>query len=331
MEKLFKFVGILLVGTAIGACITANTKVDITPLKMVIKKTIEKVKNFDIVKTTKYDLESVSVDTIPKNLSTLERDIVTPKKTKTTKKLSNSQLQKKLEKEVGKDAIELWCNVSNTDWELDAESDALFSKTNNIIQNNFKSSSAEKEFAEIQDFKGFVYEQGFRDEYNNFRLNNNHNLPMPSSNPTLTKTATTQQQPKQLPKEATKTEKSKPSFFETLFAIAQSVTTSKKDFTNTRYTEDFVKKYRLDVDCIKTDADRELDKKWNKFLKLMANSLQQKYYGYDYTEAHREGKILLNEMMSYVKFVSYACEVNFGEKTEQVAYKLAEMEKTKRL
>jgi hypothetical protein len=327
MEKLFKFVGILLVGTAIAAVlIPSNPTHERTPLSVTVRETVEKAKNFDIVKTAKYDSEPVSVDTIHKNLSTLERDIVTPKKTVTTKKLSHSELFKKLEKEVGKDAIELWCTVYCTDYDLSVKERALFNKTDDIIQNNFKSPDNQKAYDETFVFKGFIEKQGYRDEYYNFRLNNNHNLPQPTlaktksttypdlavslefvdATPLPSKETTAQQQPKKLPK---------------------------KDFTNTRYTEDFVKKYRLDRKNIKTDADKDFDKKYCRYLKLVANTMQQLEYGYDAKESYDEFMKIWREELttSYLMFLSHECKMDYEEKMKQVGYKVVEWDKTRRL
>jgi virulence-associated protein VapD len=300
MEELFKFVGVLLVGTAIGVCITANTKVDITPLKMVIKKTIEKAKNFDIVKTAKYDLESVSVDTIPKNLSTLKCDIVTPKKAVTTRKLSHSELLKKIRNEVGDDAVEYWMRI---DYEIPGNYDYISDdvwdkneKTHNIVMNNFKTYEQpyNKGFWEFRSFvgkKGYVNKDGYwflKDEKSS------------SVEPALTTT----QEIKQLPK---------------------------KDFSQTQYSDRFVNRFRVHEAYIKNNADKVFDKKWNELLREMVNSLQQIVYGFDESESRKKMKRLRNEMTSYKPFLSTDyCRI-YEVRDEQVKYALMEMLNAKRI
>jgi hypothetical protein len=297
MEKLFKFVGILLVGTAIGACITANTKVDITPLKMVIKKTIEKAKNFDIVKTAKYDLNSVSTDTTPKNLSTLERDIVTPKKTETTKKLSHSELLEKIRNEVGDDAVELWMRMEyNSDYEgMPDEPLNKFWRVHDIVTDNLKTSDTDSEdfleFRRFVDKKGYVNKDGYwflKDEKSS------------SVEPALT----TAQQTEQLPK---------------------------KDFTQTQYSDRFVNRFRVHEAYIKNDADKVFDKKWNELLREVANSLQQIVYGFDESESKKKMGRLRDEMASYKPFLSTDyCRI-YEVRDEQLKYALMEMLNAKRI
>jgi hypothetical protein len=61
MDRLFKFVGILCVGTAIlSVFIPTNRKVE----RITIKEVFERVKDFDIAKTTKYDLSTPPIETI---------------------------------------------------------------------------------------------------------------------------------------------------------------------------------------------------------------------------------------------------------------------------
>jgi hypothetical protein len=275
MKKLFKFVGILLVGTAIGACIIANTKVDITPLKMVIKKTIEKAKNFDIVKTAKYD--SASVDTIPKNLSTLERDIVTPKKAETTQEIAYSELLQKLKKEVGKEAIEDWA-LGRIVGESTMEDLLTWDKVINVARN-----CAIQEFDDV-DFAMFVESQSYLGEDGRFHLKDEKPYSV---------------------KPAPKATRLKPN--------------PKKDFLNTRYSDDFVTKYRIDKKHIKTDADRTFDIKWCRVLRQMANLMQQRTGGYAIDEkAMQYFKMLMDDMLAYQRFLSYDCLTDFTKKFEQI-------------
>jgi hypothetical protein len=70
MKKLFNFLVILSVGMLTGIILTHNNfskKTEKTATSSVVTtELIEKTKDFGIVKTTKYDLISVSVDTVPK-------------------------------------------------------------------------------------------------------------------------------------------------------------------------------------------------------------------------------------------------------------------------
>jgi hypothetical protein len=266
MEKLFKFVGILLVGMAIGACITANTKVDITPLKMVIKKTIEKVKNFDIV---------------------------TPKKTETTKKLSHSELLEKIRNEVGDDAVELWMRMEfDTEYlNMPDEPGNKFERVHDIVTDNLKTSDTDSE--DFLEFRRFVYGKGYVNKDGYWFLKDEKSS---SVEPALT----TPQQPK-LPK---------------------------NDFTNTKFSDDFVAMYRLDKECIKTYADKTFDIKWCRYLRQMANLMQQKEKGYNTEETVQRIDTLLRDLIDYQKFLSPDCLINVTKKFEHLEY---DMERIRRL
>ena len=114
-------------------------------------------------------------------------------------------------------------------------------------------------------------------------------------------------------------------------SLGQQTPKPLKDFSNTGYTDDFVKKYSLNTKHIKTDADKTFERKWSALLRETANYLQQYVYDYDYKEVDKRVNQLRNDVKDYSAFLSYDCRTDFEEKLKQANYKIKETLQTKRL
>jgi hypothetical protein len=114
-------------------------------------------------------------------------------------------------------------------------------------------------------------------------------------------------------------------------ALPSQPSKPKKDFTNTRYTEDFVKKYALNEKSLKTNADQEFASEWKRMLAINANQMQQIVYGYDTSDTELQLMLLGDRGKSKLNFISYDCEKEIIEKAKQVEYRLNEFRRTKRL
>ena len=117
----------------------------------------------------------------------------------------------------------------------------------------------------------------------------------------------------------------------TLSVFTPNVPKQKKDFSHTKYADDFVTKYSLEKKFIKTGADKTFEAKWNVFTRTTANYLQQYVMDCDYSETQTKLKQISDDLSSYSAFLSYDCKTDYIEKIKQVNYKVSETLQTKRL
>ena len=239
----------------------------------------------------------------------------------TIKQLSNEELFNKLYCEVGTEAIELWVNwycteigeLSDEEWELFKKE---FDKVDKPVQDNFVANTNQYELT--WEFHRFICSKGITDEYDTWHFK----FPDMSNATAQNKNQSNKNQTLSL-NEALRTQPQ--------IAVVQSNTKPKKDFSQTRYSDDFVSKYSLRKKNIKTDADKAFSQKWDTFTRTAANYLQQYVYGYDDTETYQKMNWLLYELKNYAPFLSSGCGDEFIERSKEALYKMSEVEKSKRL
>ncbi len=333
MERLFKFVIILCVGTAIlSIFIPTNRKAEQISTSVTLKEFIEKAKNFLNSNTVaKNETEPLVDQTLSKKQkTTLFNETVEEAvyiHTKERKKLSHAELFTKLEKEAGKEAIEYWINYQENElwgFELDKKGWDIWNKAGNIIKANYGTAKAS-----WNDMHETVYNEEVS-EFHNFVYNNKGwietieeescDIWWHYGNTPTTRTTNNQQ---------TTNVGAPPLLTET--EIMEQSSKPKKDFSKTIYTDDFVKKYALDKKCVKTDTDRELAKKWDLSVREIANMLQQSINGYNETESVEKAKRYIADCFSYKAFASSDCQTELMVKYAQLERRMDEIIKTERL
>ena len=290
----------------IAVIIIAGTTIWLISNKKLVEKTFQNV----FVKETITEVED-------------EYDIQTSERLETIKHLTNEELFWKLYLEVGTDAIELWMTVYCTDFELSDESLALFKKTDDIIQNNFVATANQHEVT--WEFYRFVAQKGYEDEYQAWHFKSPE-----MSNNTAYAQNKNQSNRNKSNRNQTMSLNEAIEISTELMSVQQN-TKPKKDFSHTRYSDDFCSKYSLKKKYIKTDADKTFNQKWDIYLRLIANYLQQYVYGYDYIETKGKALWLEQEIKDYASFLSQECLIESYEKIKEATYKITEVEKSKRL
>ena len=107
---------------------------------------------------------------------------------------------------------------------------------------------------------------------------------------------------------------------------SEQISLQKKDFSQTRYSDEFVNKYKLNKQYIKTDADKEFDAKWSIYLRLIANQLQQNTNGFDSTETAKKIKQQLDNVKAYSAFLSVDCKMEYLDKSRELKFKMEEID-----
>ena len=247
-------------------------------------------------------LSETSTDTIHLKLSTLERDIRT-----TTKSLRKEELLQKILTELGVETLEVWANNNHTgdagygsseeewgkiynEWK---KVDDLVSKYSEYLEDielqNYFEDFDESSFDYLgNDFAFWIYVLS-----QGYREDEYLEWKYGEPKPTL---ASTQSNPQ-------------------------------KDFTNARYTDDFVKKYALNKKFVKTEADKAFEKKWNEYLILSANQIQQETNGYN--SGDTKYQMLMIGIDTYSAFLSYNCMSDYFEKVKQYNYVMEEFRRAK--
>ena len=211
----------------------------------------------------------------------------------------------KLEKEAGKQAIEDWINMYCTDgW--DDESLIEFNKADKIIQANFKSSI--DPYKEIDDFQQFVLYNAvgiWNEEYHwwHYATKPTDFSTVLSALPSINQQTTNEDMPL------------------LLNTVVESENQPKKDFSKTRYSNDFVNKYKVDSKTVTTEADKDFSQQWNEYLRRMANYLQIKIGGYYQGHALYELYEAERTVKNNSAFLSYNCKSDWIEKMKQASYK----------
>jgi len=205
--------------------------------------------------------------------------------------LTNPELLQQLTDVVGKDGIELWINVYCTDADISDADMALFKKTDNMIQDNYKDSKNQyddtwefhdwvaKNCGEYNAQKDWVYKQNSESQPQIQTVQNNEN----------------------------------------------------KDFSETTYSDDFVEKYMVSAENIKTDGDRYMISSYKYFLRYTAAYLQAYVYDCDYMKFKGIANNTWGDTNEALQFVSYDCKKDFEVKIKECLDKINQVEKTKRL
>ena len=111
---------------------------------------------------------------------------------------------------------------------------------------------------------------------------------------------------------------------------SEQISLQKKDFSQTRYSDEFVSKYKLDKQYIQTDADKDFDARWNIYLRTIANHLQQNTNGFDSTETAKKIKQHEDNVKAYSVFLSVDCKMEYLDKARELKYKMEEIDRTNR-
>ena len=104
-----------------------------------------------------------------------------------------------------------------------------------------------------------------------------------------------------------------------------------KDFSQTVYADEFVKKYTIDEKNIKTNADHLFVGNYNMLLRRVADYLQAYVYDYDVTNALNCIDIRWSDTQNSAQFISYDCKKDFDVKLKQSQDKANQVKQTKRL
>jgi hypothetical protein len=163
MDNLFKFVGILCIGTAIlSILIPTNRKVGRTQISKTEFERFEQT-----TKKQGYQNSASDMDFIPSDYEETAFISSLHKKQEINRKLSHAELFTKLEKEAGKEAIEYWINYQENElwsFELDKKGWDIWNKAGNIIKANYGTAKASWNDThetvyneEVSEFYNFVY------------------------------------------------------------------------------------------------------------------------------------------------------------------------------
>ena len=192
---------------------------------------------------------------------------------------------------------------------MDEDELRKFNKADNIIQTNFK--TTKDPYNESWEFYEYVMDnidEAIREKNNAWRVKK--------------------------PSTITQTNRSAPPPPELTVPIATNVAMTNqpiKDFKQTRYSDDFVNKYKLNPRTVTTDADKDFNKKWNELLRETANLLQQMVGGYNTDKTTVMIQNLTRSVDSSLQFLSRDCKTDYIEKNKQWRYKMTEFQQTKRL
>ena len=255
-------------------------------------------------------------ETVTRNRSTLERSI------RTAQKLSNEQILQKLEKEVGKEAIKCWVGMFGTDTELpdDGEFSTMYWAVHNIVKSNFTDSNNQFSWEQGLAFHAFAKEKGYYERNYTWMYPDddewNYHFQQMITQP---REATVSVPESGMP----------PVLTDYTTYLPQSL--PKKDFSQTKYSDDFVNKYKLDKKCIKTAADKTLAAKFELFLRETANFIQQNINHYDVSVSNKKLEQYANDIASYKAFTSADCQTEFMVKMAEVERKITEISLTNRL
>jgi TonB family protein len=102
---------------------------------------------------------------------------------------------------------------------------------------------------------------------------------------------------------------------------------TKKDFSQTHYSDDFVNKYKLDKEYIKTNADKEFEAIWNTYLRTISDFLQQNINESTNAKIEKEIKQQKEDVKTYSAFLSVDCKMEWLDKTKELDYKIKEIER----